>query len=418
MKNNKGVTNKATIIVIIVVAAIAAVALKFMLGGSGNNQVGSTIFINNKADMALLQDSKNWNKDFVLNSDIDMTNYTNWTPVGTATNPFSGTFDGKGHKISNLNINRPNQSNVGLFAYIGGATNGKKGKVTNVTFINAQIYGGETSGIVAAICEGSISNVNIDGTVDCREYDSIGGACGIFNGNAENILCRVSVGGRRYVGGFAGYVQGGNIKNVYVGLGSSITGENSSVGGLLGRTLNFDKLTVSECYTKGNVSAVESKAGGLIGELQSRSDDPNKNTIITDCYSTCDIDKCKTGSAGGFIGELASTGAEAVKINNCYSAGYIDKQAVNRGGFIGKMEAGSSTLFVNDFWINLYTDNSDIPGVGGEIHKEQYVTELEYDFSTNDLTNWNDGKWKIESSGAPKVRITLNSEPSSSKWQF
>ncbi|MCR5433456.1 MAG: hypothetical protein K6F20_03560 [Bacteroidaceae bacterium] len=54
----------------------------------------------------------------VLTADIDMTNESaNFLPVGSEANPYSGTFDGQGHRISNLNISL-HQDLVGLFGVI------------------------------------------------------------------------------------------------------------------------------------------------------------------------------------------------------------------------------------------------------------------------------------------------------------
>ena len=58
---------------------------------------------------------------FVLGSNIDATATSSWnagagfTPIGNGTTGFSGAFDGLGHTISSLNINRPTTSYVGLF---------------------------------------------------------------------------------------------------------------------------------------------------------------------------------------------------------------------------------------------------------------------------------------------------------------
>ncbi len=43
---------------------------------------------------------------YILTSDIDMTGL-NFSPIGNNSTPFSGIFDGNGHTISNLTINRP-----------------------------------------------------------------------------------------------------------------------------------------------------------------------------------------------------------------------------------------------------------------------------------------------------------------------
>ena len=42
-----------------------------------------------------------------------------WDPIGSFSAKFGAIFDGGGHTISNLSINRPSASEVGLFGYIG-----------------------------------------------------------------------------------------------------------------------------------------------------------------------------------------------------------------------------------------------------------------------------------------------------------
>ena len=54
----------------------------------------------------------------VLLADINIAGEENWTPIGTA--PYAGTFDGGGHTISGLQVNRALY--VGLFGNIFGGT--------------------------------------------------------------------------------------------------------------------------------------------------------------------------------------------------------------------------------------------------------------------------------------------------------
>ena len=59
-----------------------------------------------------------------------------FTPVGTNTSNFTGRFDGLGHTITNLNINRGTTDYVGLFGYIGSG-----GAVSNVGLVGGSIRG-------------------------------------------------------------------------------------------------------------------------------------------------------------------------------------------------------------------------------------------------------------------------------------
>ena len=60
----------------------------------------------------------------VLLNDIDASSIKEWTPIGTASNPFTGSFDGKGHTIKNINwtIDASKYADAGLFGYTKGAS--------------------------------------------------------------------------------------------------------------------------------------------------------------------------------------------------------------------------------------------------------------------------------------------------------
>ena len=62
---------------------------------------------------------------FSLEADIDMTDWIaennpvqGWQPIGNSSSAFKGVFNGNGHIISNLWINRPDTDYIGLFGYV------------------------------------------------------------------------------------------------------------------------------------------------------------------------------------------------------------------------------------------------------------------------------------------------------------
>ena len=50
-------------------------------------------------------------------ADIDLSSVENWEPIGNDSTKFTGIFDGNGHVIKNMTINRPDTNYVGLFGY-------------------------------------------------------------------------------------------------------------------------------------------------------------------------------------------------------------------------------------------------------------------------------------------------------------
>ena len=177
-----------------------------------------------------LQNMKNnLSGSYYLTGDIDCSDTINWNSgagfehIGysadsTNTLPFTGTFDGKGYKITGLYINRPSTDKVGLFGYTSGA------EIKNVKLKNANVKGRGFLGIAAGYVASSsiLESVTVLGAV---------------NGSSDNI------------GGLAGYVENSFITKS--GAAVNVAGY-SNVGGLVGYNLSSSSITNS--YAIGSVS--------------------------------------------------------------------------------------------------------------------------------------------------------------------
>src|SRR5690606_22748685 len=92
-------------------------------GGSGTQE--DPYLIHDVYELQAMKD--NLNAHYALAKDIDASATVNWNdgagfePIGTSSSPFRGSFDGRGHKITGLYINRESTSNVGLFGYADSA---------------------------------------------------------------------------------------------------------------------------------------------------------------------------------------------------------------------------------------------------------------------------------------------------------
>lgn len=182
-----------------------------------------------------------------------------WEPVGDLERgtdlEFSGTFDGQGHEIADLRIDRPETTYVGLFGV-------NKGTIENVTVADADITGdrvvggliGQThetvmgstvreSEITGESGVGGIAGVIIrDGDVSLSSVreaeitgrEHVGGLAGTVAsfGRASNSAVRdVIITGVERVGGFAGFLFGGSVTNSWVS--GNVSGEDT-VGGFAG----------------------------------------------------------------------------------------------------------------------------------------------------------------------------------------
>ncbi|SVC66287.1 uncharacterized protein METZ01_LOCUS319141, partial [marine metagenome] len=73
----------------------------------------------------ITQNSGEWSAHYIQTSDIDASSSSNWdsnagfTPIGNSSTRFTGSYDGDGHIIDSLFINRSTNSRIGLFGRIG-----------------------------------------------------------------------------------------------------------------------------------------------------------------------------------------------------------------------------------------------------------------------------------------------------------
>ncbi len=179
--------------------------------------------------------------DFTITDDIDMAANI-WVPIGTSTNPYTGTFDANGHNITG--IHSPlNSENMGMFGTITG-----DGTVENMTLI-VDFTGGNSvnMGSVAAVMDGgTISNVEAGGTIiGATTTTTIGGIVADNSGGtvhssfAVNTITAVDT--TTHIGGFIGD-NAGDLINSYAN--TTMSGSNH-IGGLVCQ----NKGRVENCYS-------------------------------------------------------------------------------------------------------------------------------------------------------------------------
>ena len=80
----------------------------------------------------------------ILTADIDLAGYE-WTPIGTASKKFAGTFNGRNHTIDHLSINYSSKTPIslyrGLFGWVSGANATNRAKIENLT-VNGTVVAG------------------------------------------------------------------------------------------------------------------------------------------------------------------------------------------------------------------------------------------------------------------------------------
>ncbi|MHC4808354.1 MAG: GLUG motif-containing protein, partial [Planctomycetota bacterium] len=319
-------------------------------GGSGTAKDPYLIYTAEQMN-AIGADANDWDKNFKLMSDIDLSKYTaeefniigeRYYESGWIERPFTGVFDGNGHIISNFSYISKFSNRIVLFGYI----------------------------------EGENALIKDLGLID------------------PNIALNVTPETGNHVGSLVGENRG-TITNCYVE-GGSVSG-NDDVGRLVGE--NSWEGTITNCYSSGNVSGVND-VGGLVGE--------NHNTI-TNCYSKGDVlasgNAFKPGGGGGLVGTnyatiINCTSSTSVSgndytgglvarnygtITNCYAASSVSGSGTELwfsgvGGLVGYNYYGTIT--------NCYSVGGVVgtKNVGGLVGEHSWGGTISYCYSSGDVS--------------------------------
>lgn len=116
------------------------------LVNQGKNFSGKTVNLNFDLDF---NNKKSYaNKDNYQNLKTSLTTGVGFKPIGNAINAFSGDFEGNGHIIYNLYINRPTEDNVAFFGTVAAAPNAAF--VRGLTLKDVNITGKNNTSILVA----------------------------------------------------------------------------------------------------------------------------------------------------------------------------------------------------------------------------------------------------------------------------
>ena len=242
-----------------------------------------------------------------------------FAPVGASSvTPFTGTFDGLGHTITNFVINRPATSNVGLFGYTGTGS-----VISNVGMVGGSVSGANYVGILAGYAIASISNSYATGSV--TGTSDVGGLVGLSWGSISNSYATGNTNGSFYIGGLVGYSYLSKINNSYAT--GSVTG-GSYAGGLAGWN-RYD--TISNSYATGAVTGT-SNVGGLVG-----NNGLFGSGTISNSYATGVV--TGTSNVGGLVG-IQGAGT----VSNSYATGNVTG-TTNVGGLVGSNAGSISTSY-------------------------------------------------------------------------
>ncbi|THE64494.1 hypothetical protein D8Y22_12685 [Salinadaptatus halalkaliphilus] len=301
--------------------------------------------------------------------------------------PFSGSFDGNGHVIDGLTIDRPNEDFVGLF----GATSytqdfhpdngnwvepGDGSLIENVRLTNVSVVGNQHVGGLAGQAGGTVLNARSDGYVEGQEQ-LVGGLIGDgAHADMDNRLVA------------AGTVEGGEIDPDENHYNAQLNHEG--IGGLVGRATWNTRVSVA--YTQTDVTG-DKYVGAVIGT--SSYIDSEFEQLYTSGTATAD-----SSDGGAIVGTVLSEGDEFE--DSVYWDETVESSAYG--------EAGNWYTDVNINWVQTDWNGRDTEQMTGlEVNQGGRMGNLEFEEDGGEWVaipeDYPRFAWELEAEGAFEVEI-------------
>lgn len=270
--------------------------------GSSTDNLKGYMWVEDIEQLQAVKD--NLSGQYALRNSIDATATQDWNDqsektdptdvkegfasIGNDGNPFTGKFDGLDYNIFNLNINRTDETNVGLFGVVGNGA-----VIRNVTLVGGSITGGSNVGALAGSVQGGAQISNITNSASVTGSSNVGGLIGSAGNSVfENLVNTGTVAGtaegaENNAGGLIGSLTGGTLSGTSYNLGG-VTGKGSNVGGLVGKASDatlggeddfiYNRLNVSGAYN----------VGGIVGSMTNTTvkNAENSGNVTATGYTT------------------------------------------------------------------------------------------------------------------------------------
>jgi prepilin-type N-terminal cleavage/methylation domain-containing protein len=230
------------------------------------------------------------NSNYILTANInanDTSSWNNgegWIPIGDNSVQFKGTIDGNGYVINNLHINRSTSSYQGLFGYLGDGSS-----IINLHLSNLSINGRDYIGGIAGYANlSSVSNVSVQGDINGRNYLGMIVGYSMYS-NIDKSYSNGFVTGASYLGGISGYQNRFYMTNSYSS--SNISG-STYIGGLTGylySSTSAARAEIINCYFAGTITG-----GSYTAPIGGRV---NNHTVIS-TYWDKDINGIQSSTSG------------------------------------------------------------------------------------------------------------------------
>ena len=314
------------------------------------------------SDCSLLMNSRFFLSNyFVMTEDIDCQGI-NVVPIGNSDVSFTGSFNGAGYTISNIEMT--SSGDLGLFGNSGIATIDNLRLINSTFTLDPETGGNYSVGSLVGFANGTtITNVYID----------------------EGVVVTSTNAGLPYTGGIVGGASG---ETVITSSRSSadVIGANK-VGGIAGLLIN--SAVITDSYANGNIFG-DVHVGGLVGQMEETSN-------IYTSYSSV------TMTSDSYAGGLVGTTYDSAGIEDSFSVS--DMSGVTGEGAIGGIvgDNAGSGLRVGLSFDQELAGRSNCKGTGDGTITCDAITDPDYFKGNGDnlpLDNWTaDDPWNLHEAG-------------------
>jgi len=275
-----------------------------------------------------------------------------WAPIGSVSQPFKGTLNGAGYKITGFEIDEATADYKGLFGFtandcvikdleieptvikgdfvVGTLVGVAVGTdVDDITITGGTVYGTTfTGGAIGALYDSSLDNCTVTTSIaenDTTVDEAFGGIVGLSKGSTMNTMIytgtSINVPNKTSVGGIMGRALAISGTGLLVSLTegyvkTTITG-NDGIGGIFGY---IEYGVVSECQFIGDITG-DTYVGGIFGD--------SYVGIISDCAAGGGT--ITANDYAGGVNGYCTVGTYA----NSYAAMEVDCVGSNEGAMSG-----------------------------------------------------------------------------------
>lgn len=283
-----------------------------------------------------------WSSDYIQTDDIDLESDGNISPIGSSTNPFTGSYDGSGFSITDW-VHTTSDPNAGFFGYASAAL------IQNINMEGSWVLSASSQCgfLVGEVESSNIYNVTADfssGSI-ASSGTNVGGLLGTASGSIMEGLTMKgvlsSISGTTNVGGIVGSMTNGSSLNYVrnmVRFTDTTAISGTSCAGVCSHVSNSSCTYIMNAVI-GSITGTDD-AGGIFSTIENTSTNSISHVInsMTGSISSTGV---SSGSAGGIASTVQSDGNSVFSMDSLanYSSGSISGTN-DSGGIVGSITDG------------------------------------------------------------------------------